>query len=194
MKSSENQTQSPDTAAAALPVRPVSPSRRRLLRGGLIGAPALLALKSTPVMACNCALPSGFSVSGNNSNNARLGCRQPASQPGWWPNQVGGNGCYGKSSCKPGDSFSTHFVCTGYSSNKLSTHLAATSSTQAMFLACYFQACSDGGTQFPLPATLKDVWEKGVCGSGYPVPGSTAVWDSTKSIAYLKFLTGQSPN
>jgi len=64
-----------------------SDSRRRLIRGGLIGVPVLLALKSTPVLACNCKLPSGFSTSGNLSRNKGKTCTDPAKGPAWWPNQ-----------------------------------------------------------------------------------------------------------
>jgi len=63
--------------------------RRKLLRGGLIGAPVLLALKSTPVLACNCKLPSGFSTSGNLSRNGGASpCTDPARSPAWWPNHI----------------------------------------------------------------------------------------------------------
>lgn len=66
-------------------------TRRRLIRGGLVGVPVLLALKSTPVLACNCKLPSGFSTSGNLSRNRGKTCTDPAKGPSWWPNQIGSN-------------------------------------------------------------------------------------------------------
>lgn len=67
-----------------------SASRRKLLRGSLVGVPVLLALKSTPVLACNCKLPSGFSSSGNLSRNGGTAstCTDPAKGPAWWPNHV----------------------------------------------------------------------------------------------------------
>lgn len=67
-----------------------SENRRKLLRGGLIGAPVLLALKSTPVLACNCKLPSGFSTSGNLSRNGGKPstCTDPAKGPSWWSSHV----------------------------------------------------------------------------------------------------------
>lgn len=58
-----------------------SGNRRKLIRGGVIGVPVVLALKSTPVLACNCKLPSGFSVSGNFSQTHSNICAQPASKP-----------------------------------------------------------------------------------------------------------------
>jgi len=63
--------------------------RRKLLRGGLVGAPVLLALKSTPVLACNCKLPSGFSTSGNLSRNGGASpCTDPAKNPAWWSSHI----------------------------------------------------------------------------------------------------------
>lgn len=61
-----------------------SESRRRLIRGGLIGAPIILTLKSAPVLACNCKLPSGFSTSGNLSRNHGDTCDRPAYKPDYW--------------------------------------------------------------------------------------------------------------
>ena len=49
-------------------------SRRRLVQAGLAGAPLLMALKSTPVLASNCKSPSGFSVSGNMSRPGDYVC------------------------------------------------------------------------------------------------------------------------
>jgi hypothetical protein len=66
-----------------------SESRRKLVRGVLLGAPILLALKSTPVLACNCKLPSGFSTSGNLSRNGGATCTQPAHNPSYWPSHIG---------------------------------------------------------------------------------------------------------
>ena len=48
--------------------------RRRLVQAGLAGAPLLMALKSTPVLASNCKSPSGFSVSGNMSRPGDYVC------------------------------------------------------------------------------------------------------------------------
>lgn len=58
-----------------------SKGRRKLIRGGVIGVPVLLALKSAPVLACNCKMPSGFSVSGNLSQTAKNSCEFPAKSP-----------------------------------------------------------------------------------------------------------------
>lgn len=50
--------------------------RRKLVQAGLAGAPLLLALKSTPVLASNCKSPSGFSVSGNMSRPGDYVCTE----------------------------------------------------------------------------------------------------------------------
>jgi hypothetical protein len=61
-----------------LPQFPTSPagSRRRLLRGGLAAAPALLTLASRPVLATQTCFPGSASVSANASRTAAgLACR-----------------------------------------------------------------------------------------------------------------------
>ena len=50
--------------------------RRKLIQAGIAGAPVLLALKSTPVLASNCKSPSGFSVSGNMSRPGDYVCKE----------------------------------------------------------------------------------------------------------------------
>lgn len=66
------------------PSTAISGNRRKLIRGGVVGAPVLLALKSTPVLACNCKQPSGFSTSGNLSRNGGATCTDPAKNPTYW--------------------------------------------------------------------------------------------------------------
>ena len=194
MKSTEDQTQSLDTADAAPPVRLASPMRRRLLRGGMIGAPALLALKSTPVMACNCTLPSGFSVSGNASHNIAKTCTSPGYKPTYWQTRCNTAGCYTGSSCYKTENFSKYFTCNStYTDKTLHNCLGSDTDHRGMAVACYLQGCSEGGSHFPLASTVKDVWNLGVIGNNYPVPGSTAVWNKTQSLAYLRYLTGQQP-
>ena len=190
MKSSENQTQSQDTA------KPVSQTRRRLLRAGAIGAPALLALKSTPVMACNCKLPSGFSVSGNNSHNSGATCSSPGYKPSAWRNNPlcdTGNGYQG-SSCKKGDKFNTCFSSySGYTNDTLDKCLTNDSDHRGMAASCFLLACSQGGSHFPTTQTVQNIWNQGVCGPGYPVPGSSVTWNKNQCLSYLQYLTGQKP-
>ncbi|XHS79250.1 hypothetical protein ACFJGW_04565 [Burkholderiaceae bacterium UC74_6] len=191
MKSSENQkTQSQDAA------KPASPSRRRLLRAGAIGAPALLALKSTPVMACNCKLPSGFSVSGNASHNQGSTCSSPGKTPTWWSGQCDSNGYYSGTSCNKTHQYSTYFTCTTTYKDKTLNTCLKTSDTdhQSMAMACYLQACTEGGSHFPTNQTVKDIWNQGVCGAGYPVPGSSSTWNKNQCLSYLQYLTGQKPS
>ncbi len=63
----------------------VSDSRRRLIQGGIAGAPLLMVLKSTPALATySCKQPSGFSVSGNLSQPGSQTCDQYYKQPSQW--------------------------------------------------------------------------------------------------------------
>lgn len=192
MKSSENQTQSQDTAAPASPARLSSPGRRRLLRAGAIGAPALLALKSTPVFATtNCKQPSGFTVSGNASHNAGKSCVS-ALPPSSWVNNCDQSGCYSGTTCKPAHMYSSlSLSCKVYSDKQLSSCLTqGNGNAQALALACYLQACNPN-MQFPTKATIQNIWNQGVCGAGYPVPGTTVTWGSKQCIQYFQYLTGQ---
>ncbi|MBV8502987.1 MAG: hypothetical protein JO006_14885 [Paucibacter sp.] len=193
MKSNEARKPSQDTAEAALPARLTSPARRRLLRGGLASAPALLALKSTPVMACNCKLPSGFSVSGNASRNQGKSCTSPGGTPSYWRPRYDASGCYtGTASCYKYENFSKYFTCGGYTDGNLDGCLGAGDADhRAMATACYLAACSNGGAYFPSCDTVKKIWNLGIIGSGYPVPGSSAIWKQADCLAYLKYLTGQ---
>jgi hypothetical protein len=192
MKSSEDPSQSEDTAAAAAPARLGSPARRRLLRGGMVAAPALLALKATPVMACNCKLPSGFSVSGNASGAQSQICSPPGCTPKTWQTQCNSSGCYTGSSCYRTDYFSKYFTCGTYTDKTLDYCLGYSNTDhRALATACYLQACSDGGAYFPTTNVIRDIWNMGVIAGAYPVPGSTAVWTKATCIAYLTYLTGQ---
>jgi hypothetical protein len=197
MKSSENQTQSQDTAAPATEARLSSPARRRLLRAGAIGAPALLALKSTPVMACNCKLPSGFSTSGNASRNASsTACAQPGYKPTTWrysPYCDSKTGVYQYTTCQKGEKFSKYFSCTGYTDAVLDTCLGADNDHRGMAMAGFLMACSQGGTNYPTKTTIQNIWNQGVCGSGYLVPGTTVTWNRNKCLSYLQYVTGQTP-
>ena len=82
----------------------VSDSRRRLIQGGIAGAPLLLMLKSAPALATySCKQPSGFSVSGNlsrhgkDTDTCKPSYKHPSqwyaectgtSKPWWWDKKV----------------------------------------------------------------------------------------------------------
>ncbi len=177
-----------DTPVAALP------GRRRLLRAGLMGAPALLALKSSPVLATNCKLPSGFSASGNLSRSGSKNCAAPAPLPSAWSSKVV-SGSYSGTSITP----STTFASAGFNINvsyfaatdTFSTVLAkGNSSTTALTASVFLASITAGGGNFPNSTEVKKMWNNGVLGGSYAA-GTGVVWDKPKVRAYLLYLTGQ---
>ncbi len=202
MNASEDQSKPEGSAPeAAADLRPaVSSSRRRLLRGGLAAAPALLALKATPVMACNCKIPSGFSASGNLSRNGGTasGCSAPGGKPSHWKTQCGSSNPYyynkTNNTCKKGTMFKDCFSTMGsYTNYNFDTCLGrGDTDAQALVAACYMEAYQSGGTNFPTQQQILNIWKLGICGSGYqPTSQATPVWNKTQCINYLKYLTGQ---
>ena len=80
----KNEESAHSTQASALVSETKREARRRLIRGGVAGVPIVLTLASTPVLACNCKQPSGFSVSGNLSHKPLTGegsCTSTAKTP-----------------------------------------------------------------------------------------------------------------
>lgn len=205
MKPSENETKPEGSAQATPPVAGsvvASGSRRRLLRGGLAAAPALLALKTTPVMACNCKIPSGFSTSGNLSHNQGKTCGTGTNggggcpRPSTWKTQCDSSSpnyyWYTNQSCKQKNVFTDCFSTRGsYSNSYLKDCLTlADTHEQAMAVACYMQSISSGGSGFPTTQQIRDIWAQGICGSGYRATATTT-WSKAQCISYLKYLTGQ---
>ena len=181
------------------------PSRRRLLRGGLVAAPAVLALKSTPVLACNCKAPSGFSVSGNLSHPGAKTCSQPTYPPSQWSGHCGGSpskytsttwyttDCFGS---KTGSAANACGLSTSiYPNRQLQTCLTqGDRHPQALITACWLQGSingsPDGSTGFPDCPTLTKLWN-GYCAGSYS-PSTGVVWNQGQILNYLLYLTGQS--
>ena len=198
MKPSENESKPEGTATATTPVAGSVPSgsRRRLLRGGLVAAPALLALKTTPVMACNCKIPSGFSTSGNLSHNQGKTCASPGSKPSTWKGNCGSQSPYYYNGCgtswKRADMFGNCFTRGSYTNNNFDTCLGSgDTNDQALAVACYLQAFTSGGSNFPTTQQVKDIWNLGVCGSGYRPNAQSPYWTKAQCLSYFKYLTGQ---
>lgn len=209
---SEHQPHDPQSTPEALPTtastRGVSATRRNLLRGGLAGAPALLALKSTPVVACTCKLPSGFTVSGNLSQGLK-NCVDRARRASTW---VSSTNCK-TASPYPYYSGTTTFTIykgtlvgtgtggtgtplglttTGYAGTTVGDWLAlGDDSVQGMLMACYLESVVSGGANFPTTAMIKSMWNTGVQGTGYIVPNQVAKWNKDQVLGYLRYLTGK---
>jgi hypothetical protein len=170
----------------------VSKTRRRLLRAGAIGAPALIALKPAAVMATDCKMPSGFTVSGNLSRGNK-GCATPGRRPSQWLTSIGDT-VYKNNKGKKASAIG--LTCTtSYSNDTLENWLKkGDSNEQALIVACYLEALSYGNdSNWPKKERFQAMWNLGVIGNSYMPPNQTTPWDRAKVIAYLKFLTGQIP-
>ena len=190
----------PEAQPAAVAARGVSRSRRNLLRAGALGAPALVALKPAPVIACTCKLPSGFTVSGNASRGIK-NCADPGRKAYTWRT----------SNCRTSSPYYYYSGGTTFTINK-STAISSLglsqgsytgttvdswlakgdSSDQGLLMACYLESIASGNdSNWPKKDKFVAMWNQGVIGNSYTPPNQTSPWDQTKVIAYLKFLTNQ---
>lgn len=170
-----------------------SGGRRRLLRGGLVAAPTLLALTSTPVLACNCKLPSGFSASGNLSQTKSNNCAAPGKSPTQWAGSVVGGKFSGTniaSSC----TFSPTIGSTTDTSTFMSilSQGGANSNEKALVVAVYLQAVVNSGVGFPAPLVVKKMWNDTVGVGVYEaLQAPQVLWRRAEVVKYFKYLTGQ---
>lgn len=195
-----NPSENPNSTPPALPdvavdtPAPAVSGRRRLLRAGLMGAPALLALKSSPVLAANCKLPSGFSASGNLSRSGSKNCAAPAPKPSTWSGLIV-SGQYSGTTVTPGTRFkrpgftvsASNFLATDTFSMVLAkgdTHIAA------LTASVYLASISNGGGTFPTSNTVIAMWNNGVVAGSYAA-GPGVVWGQIQVKNYLLYLTGQ---
>ncbi|MDC6167834.1 hypothetical protein [Paucibacter sp. XJ19-41] len=203
MDNSDDKTQAPYAAHGAPGQASAALSgRRRLLRGGLIGAPALLALKSSPVLACNCKKPSGFSVSGNLSRTGSKVCLDPGKKPSVWA----GNKTYVKkvnnvsiykyngTQILSSTLFTEHFAKRNEADLTVTFAAALAkgdNDVQAMAAAVYLEALAVGGPGVPRWDMVRDMWNQAIATSaGYqPVSSHQLRWYSTEVVNYLKYLT-----
>lgn len=164
------------------PARQPLPSRRKLVRGGLIGAPTLLALKSTPVLAANCKLPSGFSVSGNFSQTNRSTCLAPAPNASFWnanatPTQKDLPFVSVNTFGQPADSGATTFGAA-----------LSGGGVDALIVAAWINA-AQGNVQGLTTGQVRDLWDSTANGGTYPLPNNPTVrWTRADVIDYLNYL------
>jgi hypothetical protein len=163
---------------------PASSRRRKLLRGGLIGAPAVLALHATPVRASNCKLPSGFSVSGNQSRPDQYACTT-LYKPAQWPERVV-SGKYSGTSVAPNDLFKTYFTSdpTTAKIRDVLTEASVRSKATAVLLNAASNQLSGLSVQM-----AKDMYNLGVKGSGYPAAAGVT-WNAATVEAYYNYILG----
>ena len=168
-----------------------SEGRRKLIRGALVGVPVLLALKSTPVLACNCKLPSGFSVSGNVSQRNGAGCNAPANGPSYWLSNISSNGKFRGTDATgmpkvPKDTLFKN-IFGGVDIGTLEAVLRARGEA-SYFVASYLNyraGFSITDTGMKLTDTAIIAMYKGT----FVVPNSNpiVIWDQGKGAAYLKY-------
>jgi hypothetical protein len=176
--------------------RGTSEGRRRLLRAGLMGAPALLALKSAPVLACNCKLPSGFSASGNLSRTGATNCSDRAPRPSEWPGKCNSSTKkYGTSSVKSSESLVTNyqFAAGGglLAATTIGQALVMGSNEKVNLIAAAFLNVRTGN--FPsgiTEANVRAMWS-GLLNGGYkPNAASSVVWNQDQILKYLRYVMG----
>lgn len=194
--------QMPEAQPAAVAAPGVSRIRRNLLRAGALGAPALVALKPAPAIACNCKLPSGFTVSGNASRKL-YNCQDPADKPLTWKGRykrVSGKDCYYKGAYtlnihRGTKVTSLGFICGSYGNDTTTVNawLDGELTPTGLIMACYLEAAVAGNdTTFPQKQKFVDMWNNAVVNTtGYTVANQVKKWDKDQVIGYLKFLTAQ---
>lgn len=154
-------------------------SRRKLIKTGLAGAPVLMALKSVPALAAGCKEPSGFSASGNLSQNGTTPCSPKASGVSFWKT-------YG-----PGvhdallDTTFGSVMTPGLGTMTFRDVLASGTAIQQKIAAAWLSA-KVGGTPFTF-TQIASMWQNGINGGGYqPTPGVT--WNATQVGVYLDYV------
>lgn len=158
--------------------------RRKLIRGGMVGAPIILALKSTSVWACNCKHPSGFSVSGNYSQTHSNVCADPAPKPGSISASEPLRQKKFAGSTSSGDAGMTlpSGVASGYT---LGNALGSSGDAQVV-AAAYINASrsSFGGVT---KETVRAMWNDTANGGSYAASAGVA-WKRADVINYLKYV------
>ena len=158
-------------------------SRRKLIQRGLVVAPVLLALKSTPVLACNCKLPSGFSTSGNLSRNAGATCSEPAHQPSWWLNHIS-SGKFG-GAVSTSSVFNAKFGVTYETRTFLAILQGGTINLTSLLVSAYI---GKKVGYFVSGISIADL--KNMAKGTYKPPHSSATWTNLESENYLRYVMG----
>jgi len=164
-----------------------SESRRKLIRGALIGAPVLLALKSTPVLACNCKLPSGFSTSGNLSRNKGATCTQPAHPPSYWKTHYSSTTLkFTGTNCLVTTSFNSIFGPPNDPQNRMfKVVLQSGDNLSSLVVAAYLGIKSNyfvSGITIP---NIKAMWR-----GSYRLTGGPINWTPYQCEHYLRYVMG----
>ena len=174
-----------DTQLEVPVVEEASAGRRKLIRSGMIGVPVLLALKSTPVLACNCKLPSGFSTSGNLSRNGGATCLDPAKGPSYWKTNVGADAKFNNTGVPKTTAFNSIFG--GSDTTSFLAILQGSTNFASLAVAAYLDVkasmfvTASGITT----ANIQQMWA-----GTYVPPGALKAWSLAQSENYLRYTMG----
>lgn len=177
-----------------LPEAPQPPSkvqvgRRRLLRGGLATAPALLTLVNRPVMAADCRTASAYgSANLSRAGSAPFQCG--GKKPATWSGLVDTNW---PPTAPPGTKFSAVFGASPAYGDKTLLEMVSLSDTGARLAKHLAAAYLNAVANPPLtPAevlsvwTVKEIWTKVAGTPGYYEPTGGIRWNSDQVIAWIQ--------
>lgn len=176
----------PEHKEAGLPQEPAasrdipSDSRRRLIKGGIAGAPVLMTILSRPALGQQCLTPSAFG-SGNLSRPG--GGDQPCNGavPGYWIAHTG--------SWPGGYATTTKFTDVfgsggGFTNETLLAVLGGSNALASNIVAALLNAAS-GRNVAPTVGVVKGIWSEFVS-SGYFSPTAGVQWNDSQIIFYLQ--------
>ncbi|KAB2969795.1 hypothetical protein [Zoogloea sp.] len=164
-------------------------SRRRLIQGGLAGAPLLLALTSVPALAADCKQPSGFSASGNLSQNGTTACSPKMNGVKFWQDYCNANPAPSGTAVDT-MTFSGVFTATSGVTATFRSILTTSAGTllQKKIVAAWLSAKA-GSSLFTTDTVVK-MWNDGVVGNAFH-PSATmpsVTWTSTQVEQYLDYV------
>jgi len=181
-KSAAPQVAKPDSAVS-------QKGRRRLVQAGLAGAPLLMALKSTPVLAANCKLPSGFSASGNLSQTGKSVCADP------FPSVADIRSASYLAPDPRDQLFATVFGTDPLGTVDPSTYTLRSALNEGSTLNAKAAALYLGTANSVTPNQdlIKTLWVQGVVGNSYTTGGyktTTSTWTRLEVEKYFNYLLG----
>ena len=160
-------------------------NRRKLIQTGLAGAPLLMALKSVPALAAECKQPSGFSASGNLSQNGTTPCAPKMNGISYWQAQA---------AISPPTNpdfdlqFGAVFDTSASITDTLRTILSSGSPIQQKIVAAWLSA--KAGSPLFTELQAKAMWNEGVIGGAWhPNPSIPSIsWGPVQVEQYLDYV------
>lgn len=164
-------------------------SRRRLIQGGLAGAPLLMALTSVPALAADCKQPSGFSASGNFSQNGNAACTSKVNGVKFWQDYCNANPAPGGGAVDS-MTFSGVFTATSGVTSTFRSILTTSAGTplQKKIVAAWLSA--NAGTALFTKDIVVKMWNDVVVGGAFH-PSATmpsVTWGALQVEQYLDYV------